>query len=159
MVIVIDDEGLFIFQAWKMYFINACAPISLGSNWTEVQWIARSDVPDHYNDVIMSLMSSLITSLTIVYWSVYSGTDQRKHQSSASLAFVRGIHRWPVNSPHKKASNAENVSIWRRHHVLSSICFDALDLVIFCTEWQPVSILTHHSFCITILLELKLSVI
>ena len=29
------------------------------------------------------------------------GTDQRKHQSSASLAFVRGIHRWPVNSPHK----------------------------------------------------------
>ena len=41
------------------------------------------------------------TSLTIVYWTVYSGTDQRKHQSSASLAFVRGIHRWPVNSPHK----------------------------------------------------------
>ena len=42
-----------------------------------------------------------ITSLRIVYWTVYSGTDQTKHQSSASLAFVRGIHRWPVNSPHK----------------------------------------------------------
>ena len=55
----------------------------------------------HYNDVIMSAMACQITSLTIAYSTVYSGTDQRKHQSSASLAFVRGIHRWPVNSPHK----------------------------------------------------------
>ena len=46
-------------------------------------------------------MSSEITNLTIVYWTIYSGADQRKHQSSASLAFVWGIHRWPVNSPHK----------------------------------------------------------
>ena len=49
----------------------------------------------------MSLMVSQITSLTIVYSAVYSGADQRKHQRSASLAFVRGIHRGPVNSPHK----------------------------------------------------------
>ena len=42
-----------------------------------------------------------ITSLTIVYSIVYPDADQRKHQSSASLAFVRGIHRGPVNSPHK----------------------------------------------------------
>ena len=55
----------------------------------------------HYNDVIMSTMASQITSLAIVYWTVHSGTDERKHPSSASLAFVRGIHRWPVNSPHK----------------------------------------------------------
>ena len=55
----------------------------------------------HYNDVMMSAMTSQITSLTIVYSTVYSDTNQRKHQSSASLAFVRGIHRWPVNSPHK----------------------------------------------------------
>ena len=46
-------------------------------------------------------MASQITNLTIVYSTVYSGADQRKHQSSASLAFVRRIHRWPVNSPHK----------------------------------------------------------
>ena len=58
-------------------------------------------VLEHYNDVIMGAMASQITSLTIVYPTVYSGADQRKHQSSASLAFVRGIHRWPVNSPHK----------------------------------------------------------
>ena len=55
----------------------------------------------HYGDVIMSLIASQITSLAIVYSTVYSGADQRKHQSSASLAFVRGIHRGPVNSPHK----------------------------------------------------------
>ena len=55
----------------------------------------------HYGDVLMSTMSSQITSLTIVYSTVYSDADQRKHQSSASLAFVWGIHRGPVNSPHK----------------------------------------------------------
>ena len=55
----------------------------------------------HYSDAIMGAMASLITILTIVYLTVYSGADQRKHQSSASLAFVRGIHRWLVYSPHK----------------------------------------------------------
>ena len=55
----------------------------------------------HYGDVIMGAIASQITSITIVYWTVYSDSDQRKHQSSASLAFVRGIHRGPVNSPHK----------------------------------------------------------
>ena len=56
---------------------------------------------DHYNDVIMDAIVSEITSLTIVYSIVYSDAYQRKHQSSASLAFVRGFHREPVNSPHK----------------------------------------------------------
>ena len=55
----------------------------------------------HYGDAIMGAMASQITSLIIVYSTVYSGADQRKHQSSASLAFMLGIHRWPVNSPHK----------------------------------------------------------
>ena len=49
----------------------------------------------------MMAIASQITSLTIVYSAVYSGAHQRKHQSSASLAFVQGIHRGPVNSPHK----------------------------------------------------------
>ena len=66
------------------------------------QWwpILPADIR-HYNGVTMSMMASRITSLTIVYSSVYSGKDQRNHQSSASLAFVRGIHQWPVNFPHK----------------------------------------------------------
>ena len=49
----------------------------------------------------MGAMASQITSVSIVYSTVCPGIDQRKHQSSASLAFVRGIHRGPVNSPHK----------------------------------------------------------
>ena len=55
----------------------------------------------HYDDVIMTMLASQITSLTVVYSIVYSGVIQRKHQSSASLAFVREIHRGPVNFPHK----------------------------------------------------------
>ena len=55
----------------------------------------------HHNDVMMSTMASQITSITIVYSSVYVSADQRKHQSSALLALVRGIHRRPVNSPRK----------------------------------------------------------
>ena len=55
----------------------------------------------YYSDVIMGAMASQITCLTIVYSAVYSGADSRKHQSSASLAFVGGINRWAVNSPHK----------------------------------------------------------
>ena len=55
----------------------------------------------HYGDYIMGAIASQITSLTIVNSTVYSGADQSKHQSSASLAFVWGIHRGPVNSPHK----------------------------------------------------------
>ena len=58
-----------------------------------VQW--------QYDDVIMGAIASQITSLTIVYSTVYSGADQRKYQSSSSLAFERGIHRGPVNSPQK----------------------------------------------------------
>ena len=55
----------------------------------------------HYSDVRMGAIASQITSLTIVYSSVYSDADQRKHQSSASLAFVWGILRGLMNSPHK----------------------------------------------------------
>ena len=58
-------------------------------------------------------MASQITSLTIVYTTVHSGADQREHQSSASLAFVRGIH---LEFPAQMASNAESISIWWRHH-------------------------------------------
>ena len=55
----------------------------------------------HYSDVITTTMASQFTNLTVVYSIVDSGVDQRKHQSSASQAFVRGIHRWAVNSPHR----------------------------------------------------------
>ena len=63
----------------------------------------------------MGAIASQITSLTIVYSTVYSDADQRKHQSSASLAFVGGI-KFTGEFPAQMASNAENVSIWWRHH-------------------------------------------
>ena len=75
----------------------------------------------HYIDVIMTTMASQITSLTVVYSTVYSDADQRKHQSSASLAIVWGIHRdrspGPVNSQHKgpvtrKMFPFDDVIIW-----------------------------------------------
>ena len=69
----------------------------------------------NYSDVIISVMVSQITSISIVYSTVCLGADQRKHQSSASLAFVRGIHQWSVNLPAQRA--AENVSIWEHNCV------------------------------------------
>ena len=55
----------------------------------------------HYaSEVIMSPMASHITSLTVVYSIIYLGTDKKNIKSSASLAFLRVIHQWPVISPH-----------------------------------------------------------
>ena len=62
----------------------------------------------HYSDVIMGAMASQIISLAIVYPTVYSGADQRKHQTP---------RHWTLcEFPAQMASNAENVSIWWRHH-------------------------------------------
>ena len=74
-------------------------------NWTatQIQWCFNRTWVNicsqiHYHDVIMGVMASQTTSSTIVYSTVYSGAN---HQSSESLTFVRGIHRWHVKSPHK----------------------------------------------------------
>ena len=82
-------------------------PLDIRVHWFRVNQFAVYhktpcwNLQQHYSDVIMCAMASQIPSLTIVYSIVYSGADQRRHQSSASLAFVRGIHRWPMNSPHR----------------------------------------------------------
>ena len=88
----------------------------------------------HYGYVITCTMASQITSLTIVYSTVYSGAYQIKHQSTASLAFVRGIHRWPVNSPQKGPVTrkifpfgdvimfGEKIS-WDIRYIENSLCF------------------------------------
>ena len=70
----------------------------------------------HYSAVIMGGVASQTTSLAIVYSTVYTGMDQRKYKSSASLTFVQGIHRSPVNFPHK-GQWRENICIWWRHYV------------------------------------------
>ena len=83
--------------------INLIVPLTLlkheGDIITPVVGLSYSveSIAIHYNDVTMSVIGSQITSLAIVYSTVYSDADQRTHQSSASLAFVRGIHRRPVS--------------------------------------------------------------
>ena len=78
--------------------LNQCVMRALGYQW--ICYSCQIEIP-HYRDVIIGSIVSLITSLTSVYSTVHSGADRRKHQSSSSLAFVWGIHRIPVNSPHK----------------------------------------------------------
>ena len=99
------NTKLFIHENAFKYIVCEMTTILSGWRWVNfIIWmvLCHSDVTQrHYRDVIMSAMASQITSLTIVYSTVYSGADQRKHQSPASLAFVSGVHRWPVNSPHK----------------------------------------------------------
>ena len=81
---------------WSLNIVNILTPISV-----IVRHRYHHNFNHNYGDVIMGAIASQITSLTIVCSTVYSDADQRKYQSSASLAFVRGIHRAPVNSPHK----------------------------------------------------------
>ena len=102
------------------------------STRVRARYIASYDSSKYpHNDVIMSAMASQNTSLTIAYSTVYSGADQRNHQSSASLAFVRGIHRWPVNSPHKGPVTRKRVSFddvimwsnsWTYHYLTIPNC-------------------------------------
>ena len=83
----------------------------------------------------MGTMAPQITSLTIVYSTVYSGADQRKHQSSASLAFVWGNSPGTGEFPAQMATNAENVSISWRHHVSY--------LLNLYTKAEPRSVITY----------------
>ena len=84
----------------------------------------------HYSDIIMCAMVSQVTSVSIVCSTVCSGVDQRKHQSSASLAFVWGIHRWPVNSPHKGPVTR------KCFHLMTSLWF-CVPSVYMCPMFQP----------------------
>ena len=93
-VLIIRSQKALCSRLWCLYQQTCMSE-------EDTEWMCE-DCLFHYSDVIMSMMASQITSLMIVNLTFYSGTDQRKHQSSAPLAFVRGIHRWLVNSLHKK---------------------------------------------------------
>ena len=75
----------------------------------------------HYSDVIMGAMASQITNLAIVYSTVYSNADQRKQLSSGLIGHFAGNSPLTGEFPAQIASNAENVSIWWRHH--ASACW------------------------------------
>ena len=95
------------------------------------QWYQmQTHIYFHYSGVIMRAMASQITSVLFVCSTVCSGPGQRRYQSSASLAFVWGIHRWPVSSPHKGQVTRKNVKCqflhgpwctWCCHHALHMI--------------------------------------
>ena len=76
----------------------------------------------HYSDAIMSRVVSQITAVSIVYSIICSSADQIKHQSSASPTFVRGIHRWPEDSPYKGPVRrnfiSDDVIMWFPPHLL-----------------------------------------
>ena len=80
----------------------------------------------YYNDIIMSVIASQIMDVSMVCSRVCSGTNQRKHQSSMSLAFVRGIHQWLVNSPHKGLIMRKMIPfddiIMRNHNTTTTKC-------------------------------------
>ena len=80
----------------------------------------------------MGVIASQITSLTIVYSTVYSDADQRKHQSAVSLAFVSGIHRSPVNSPHKWSVTRKMVPFG---DVIMIYCMFTHHLCLRCVTW------------------------
>ena len=85
----------------------------------------------HYNDVIMGAMAYQITRLTIVFSTVYSDADQRKHQSSASLGLCAGNSPGTGEFPAQMASNAESDSIWwRQHGILSMRCMSCYVLML-----------------------------
>ena len=110
---------------------DSCLSCTLCRSWkwcyAHTQCCRDNALIAHYDDVIMTMLASQITSLTVVYSIVYSGVNQRKHQSSASLAFVREIHRGPVNFPHKwpvtrKMFPFDDVIMGKTHIVLFQCC-------------------------------------
>ena len=81
-------------------FLESLCLFTLRNDFNPGKWL-WSQTAFHYSDVIMSMIASQTSGVSIVCSTVGFSADQRKHQSSGSLVFVWGIHRWPVNSPHK----------------------------------------------------------
>ena len=103
--------------AWHRYRATAIKQTMFKWGRQPVSLLITTSPSHHYSDAVMSVMSSQITGISIVYSTVCPGADQRTHLWSASLAFVSGIHRSPVNSPHKgPVTRSIDVSIWWRHH-------------------------------------------
>ena len=88
---------------WRHRAHKGDTELSKAKEW----WMYTYLTFNHYNDFIMCAMVFQITGVLSVCSAVCSGADQRKHQRSTVLVFVRGIHRW---IPLTRARNTENVS-------------------------------------------------
>ena len=104
------ESFTFYISIFQMFPLNLKEPI----HWNTDENFSKSCTITkiHYIDVIMSAVGSQIIGVPIDCSTVCWSADQRKHQSLTSLAFVRGIGEFPA----QRTSNAENVSIWWRHH-------------------------------------------
>ena len=120
----------------------------IGAAWYKTVWrnfsppwnIHISILTHNYSDDIMSALASSITSVSIVCSTAYSGADQRTHQSSASLAFVRGIHRWPSHYLNQ-CWNIVNWTIanklqWNFHQIYT-FSFKKMHLKLPSGNWRP----------------------
>ena len=100
----------------------------------------------------MGVIASQITSHMIIYSIFYSDADHRKYQSSASLAFVRGIHQGPVNSPHKwpvtrKMFPFDDVTMWQFFFFcngFSETCAELLAIFVCASIWTKYLVLKSH---------------
>ena len=135
---------LIINQGWLRYF-DRMMHLSRYDVITTIfsQWKSSF----HYSDVIVSAMASQIIGVSIVYSTVFfSGTDKKKYHNSASLALARGIHRSPVNSPHKGPVTRKMFHYRWRHHVVWKLrcywwaCYSVRSLWYYMTLSQPFSV-------------------
>ena len=103
--------------------------------WTLIRTRSGTFSVGHYNDVMMSAVASQITSLTIVYWAVYSRRRSKKTTKFRVIGLSAGKSPVTGEFPAQGASYGENVSIWWRHHEKMSdwcgsdgLCFWAVDI-------------------------------
>ena len=118
----------FVVFWWRAIELHQCEIFNEFGLWTNNLWWNMSMV--HYSNIIMSAVASHITDVSIVYWTVCSGEDQRKYQSSASLSFVRGVHWWLVNSAHKGP--------------ITRKMFPFDYAIMYCADSNPVNLNTCH---------------
>ena len=141
---------------WMMDTLHRGSVIWKTSPWHGVPWLLDmrpSRWSIHYNDVIRSAMASQITGVPIVCSAVCLSVDRRKHQSSVSLAFERGIHRWPMNSLHKGPVTRKKfafddiiIYIW---FALTKVCgyrhiFD--NILWIRSWWWPISFVVNNGW-------------
>ena len=126
----------------------------VGSFWSFAEnWCWSNLAISHYIDVIMTTMASQITSLTVVYSTVYSDADQRKHQSSASLVFVWGIRR------NRWIPRTKGQLRGKGFHLMTSSCFEATSQKEYVIApwgiWAHVFHETTRPYTITLIKQIK----
>ena len=129
---ILHIHVLSVESVWIWYLLQVACSLILAQLWintTKVMnllynvilctcpWPCYSFVPLQWRHNEHHGMVSQITSIWTVCSVVCSGTLQRKHQSS----FVRGIHRWLLDSPHKGPVTRK--------------CFHLMTSILQCTKW------------------------